>query len=98
MLLFLPRLVVDVVTSSAPLASLAITSGSVCSGVASRRLLLGRGGGFAGLGGGEPRRLAFAGGARSGGSAVVLSDWLWLEVLPAVAFLPFFYLALVVFL
>ena len=26
------------------------------------------------------------------------SDWLWLEVLPALVFLAFFYLALVVFL
>ena len=42
--LFLPRLEVDVVTSSAPLTSLAITSGSTCSGVAGRRPLLGRGG------------------------------------------------------
>ena len=50
--LFLLRLVVDVVTSSAPLTSLAITSGSTCSGVAGRRLLLGRGGAFVGLGGG----------------------------------------------
>ena len=50
--LFLPRLVVDVVTSSAPLSSLAITSGSTCSGVAGRRLLLGRGRALVGLGGG----------------------------------------------
>ena len=50
--LFLLRLIVDVVTSSAPLTSLAITLGPTCSGVAGRCLLLGRGGAFVGLGGG----------------------------------------------
>ena len=52
LLLFLLRLVVDVVISSAPLSSLAITSGSTCSGFAGRCLLLGRGGAIVGLGGG----------------------------------------------
>ena len=59
LLLFLLRLVVDVVTSSAPLTSFAITSVSTFSGVASRRLLLGRGGAFVGLGGGASSVVLF---------------------------------------
>ena len=57
--LFLPRLEIDVVTSSAPLTSFAITSGSVCSGVASRGHLLGRGGAIVGLGGGASSVVLF---------------------------------------